>query len=343
MYAKPTAIHPESEYARNGEPVAVDLLLQSELPHVLPSEEELLNTQIEFDFDRELALMDDEVPVLEAPEPTAASATKRGRPRSAANKVPDIDPNGPPVSVYQRLIDYDLLRKITDIVMAKVNVPWNLRKDAIQEVHTAWLTLKVNPKYQRNQFARYAYMAGQHAALKLRRTLGAVVVIPGALFRTGRDTSFMESIGAAVNPKDVEDYKDSLELCIGPQDELHMARVKDSFFEQRISGLNLSTRQILVARKALVDRMPPDDIAEELKISLTYIERMLNQVTNKLLAKDGADKHSPQRVTVVRSIRKEKHGQAKPGDECPTKLKVVEHAEHPAKRVVRRQRRLGQA
>ena len=191
-----------------------------------------------------------------------------------------------PRSIYEALDAYGLLRKVTDIVMAKVTVPWYLRADASQEIHCAWAALKAKPTFARNQLAHYAYLSGQHAALKLRRTIGAVVVIPGALFRTGRDSSFMESIGAAVNPKDVEDYKDSLELSSDGGDGLENAKVTEPLFRERLGGLNLSVKQKAVAERALLKRMSVDDIATEMETSVVYVERMLNQITAKLRIKD---------------------------------------------------------
>lgn len=230
-------------------------------------------------FDPEL---DDLCPVVKRP-------AKRGRPKGSQNQrstepaPPTVDSNGAPLSVYQRLSDYGLLRKITDIVLAKVAIPWHLRADAAQEVHATWATLTAKPEYQRNQLAHYAYKSGQHAALKLRRTIGAVVVIPGALFRTGRDTAFMEAIGAAVNPRDVDDYRDSRELAVEPIEDLNRGLVSSALFEKRLGALNLSAKQLRVARMALVERKGADDIAAELGTQLVYIERTLNQVTKKLL------------------------------------------------------------
>lgn len=195
-------------------------------------------------------------------------------------------------TIYESLLDYGLLKKVTDIVMAKVAIPWHLRPDATQEVHAAWATLKANPDVARNQLARYAYISGQHAALKLRRTIGAVVTIPGALFRTGRDTVFMANIGAAVNPKDVDDYKDSMELSVEPADLLQISRVSETFFDERIAGLNLSPKQRRVAYKTLVERKCAEEIAKELDMETVYVERLINQVTTKLLNRD-ADAESP--------------------------------------------------
>lgn len=192
------------------------------------------------------------------------------------------------ITIYEMLLQYGMLKKMTDIVMAKVDMPWHLRGDATQEVHTAWLSRKAKPEFVRNQLANYAYMSGKHAALKLRRTIGAVVVIPGQLFRTGRDTEFMQNIGAAVNPKDVDDFKDSMELSVDPMDLSRMTCVSKQFLDDRLAGLTLSVKQRAVAYKAMVERKSAEDIAIELEMQLMYVERLLNQVANKLLNKDAA-------------------------------------------------------
>ena len=340
MCAKPTANKSESDFNLNGDPVELDYLLSSDLPHedglCADEESERRNVVVDdLDVDLELALEngDDEV---DQQTPATPAPAKRGRPRAgAAQPAPaTVDASGNPLSVYQRLVDYGLLRKITDIVMAKVAIPWHLRADATQEVHAAWATFVAKPEFQRNQLARYAYMSGQHAALKLRRTIGAVVAIPGALFRTGRDSAFMEAIGAAVNPKDVDDYKDSLELSTEPMEDLQLSRVSDAFFADRLGDLNLSAKQSLVARKALVERMAADDIAEELGMDLMYVERLLNQVTQKLLAKDGGE-------TPVKPVRKSrKSADAKEPKAVRVKAVAADAAEKPARRVVNRQKKL---
>lgn len=227
----------------------------------------------DFDFNAE----EEDLPVKEAP---------RRRTRGAPVKVRQLA-EGEVVSVYQRLVDYGLLKKVTDIVLAKVSVPWHLREDAAQEVHAAWAALTAKSNFARNQLARYAYMSGQHAALKLRRNIGAVVAIPGALFRTGRDTAFMEAIGAAVNPKDVDDYKDSLELSVEPEEMSTMPqRVSLDLMKSRLEGLPLSKSQRAVAERILVRRMSIDSIAQELNVRASYVERLVSQVTTMLHQRD---------------------------------------------------------
>lgn len=206
--------------------------------------------------------------------------------RAKRTEDANVQIGGQPRSVYEVLVEFGMLRKMTDIVMAKVSVPWYLRADAAQEIHTAWAGLTAKPTVYRDQLGHYAYLSGQHAALKLRRTIGAVVVIPGALFRTGRDTAFMESIGAAVNPKDVDDYKDSLELSTSMEDGYENAKVSEQLFKERLAGITLSAKQREVAERALLKRMCAESIAAELLVPVSAVERMLTQITQKIRNKD---------------------------------------------------------
>lgn len=249
---------------------------------IIASDQYMASNDYEFETDLEcdelLAPKEQKNDIFE--EEYAPRTRKRAK-RSPSKRVPPLDPNGPPVSVYERLNHYGLLRKLTDIVLAKAAVPWNLREDAAQEIHVTWLGLNVKPEFERNQLARYAYMSGQHAALKLRRTLGAVVAIPGALFRTGKDSTFMESIGAAVNPHDVDDYKDSIELSI-KNDELGDSIITPSFFEEKMLNISISPIQRDIAYRVLVERTPVDEIADELKISIETVERAIMHITSRL-------------------------------------------------------------
>lgn len=275
-----------------GDPVALDLLLAQGTGDDL-HDDDLAETEIRQPtaggFDEAEAVgydefADDEVPVPAAP-------ARRGRPKGST-PAPEVSKTADftkETSVYQRLIDYGLLKKLTDIVLAKVTIPWHLREDATQEIHVYWAGLVARPQFQKNQFANFAYMAGKHAALKLRRNIGAVVTIPGAAFRSGRDSAFMQSIGAAVNPKDIDDYKDSMELSIVPELPAE-SWINERFFFERMEGLTLSAKQRQVAYKALVERQTTEDISMAMSMPIMYVERLLNQVTVKIEARDLAIK-----------------------------------------------------
>lgn len=187
-----------------------------------------------------------------------------------------------PDSIFARLIESGLLKKVTDIVLAKVKMPWNLRDDAAQAIHMKWCTIQAKPEFQKNQVAFYAFKSGQHAALALRRELGAVCVLPGALFREGKESVFMETIGAAVNPMDVDEYKDSAELSVEASDMMHLAKVDETLLGRRLGALSLSTKQLAVARMVLLERLDAGDIAVRLNMRDVYVERLIKQVTLKL-------------------------------------------------------------
>lgn len=313
MCAAPASSY-ESDFNESGEPVELDHLLASDLPHHDESLEGIDGASGDFiegalsadafDDDHLIDFDDDSLDETSAQHKTAAPA-KRGRPKSGeaapAPVLAESNPDGSPITIYQRLNEYGLLRKVTDIVMATVRMPWNLRQDATQEVHATWAGLVAKPQFARNQVANYAFRSGQHAALKLRRGIGAVVTIPGALFRTGRNTSFMESIGAAVNPKDVDDYRDSIELSIEPEDMMQHAKVQEGFFEQRLAPLVLTNKQRLVAKKALVERLSIEEISAELDMDSMYVERLLNQVTKKLQEHDNG---GPEKKVKPQSAKK---------------------------------------
>lgn len=282
--------------AKSDDPVAVDHFLANHSFAVEGGDDDAGPAQNKLaDFDVDLPDLDDLDPDDEENVGAQLTKPRRGRPKGATaiTELPPIPP-GKKVSIYERLSDYGLLRKMTDIVLVKAGVPWHLRGDASQEIHTAWAALPAKSEFQRNQLANYAYKSGQHAALKLRRTIGAVVVIPGALFRTGRDTSFMGAIGAAINPRDVDDFKDSLELSVDTEEAGHLTRVSETFFAERMASLNLTAKQRKVAHMTLVERKPADQVARELGMQLVYVERLLNQVSNKLTSTDaGKGKNKP--------------------------------------------------
>jgi len=244
-----------------------------------------------------------------------APVAKRGRRRVHVEPAP-LDPNGPPVSVYQRLEDYGLLRKLTDISLAEAGVPVNLRSDAKQEIHAVWLGLTVKPEYARNQLANYAYLSGTHAALKLRRTLGGVVTIPGVLFRTGVKSSLMESIGAVTNPHDIDEFANYKGLSFD-NTEVEESYISEDFLAKRLGQLDLTAQQYQVAHAILVLRQSAFDVADVLGIEPGVVERMVEQITNKLRKFDESnpkedsemneDENNPSKPlvegTVVRKIK----------------------------------------
>lgn len=189
-------------------------------------------------------------------------------------------------SVFAQLVHHGLLKKVTDIVLAEVKIPWNLRDDATQAIHLKWCLSPNKPEFVRNQMAYYAFLSGQHAALALRRELGAVCVLPGALFRKGRESVFMETIGAAVNPMDVDEYRDSAELSVDASDMMHLAKIDETLLARRLGALTLSAKQLKVARLVLLERLDASEIGAKLNMREVYVERLIKQVTQKLNDRD---------------------------------------------------------
>lgn len=297
------ADHSDVYTDKQGDPVALDLLLQSDVPLDDLSGEECA------ELNQALATTsgDDEEDAAPSANPAFSAAARK----ATVETYPD--------SIFARLVEFNLLKKVTDIVLAKVKIPWSLRDDAAQAMHLKWCTIKALPQYQRNQLAFYAFKSGQHAALAERRTLGAVCVLPGALFREGKESAFMETIGAAVNPMDVDEYKDSMELSIEEDDMMRLARVTEGLLDERLGKLALSPKQRKVAYMVLIERKDASEIAAELTMREVYVERLIKQVTLKLNNSD-AGIEEPEEPRVKKAV-------AKPA------RKVAEKAEKPVEKV----------
>lgn len=288
---------------KQGDPVALDLLLQSDVPLDDLSTEECVELKHVLDT----TTGEDEDDASTSTNPAFSAAARK----ATVETFPD--------SIFARLVEFGLLKKVTDIVLAKVKIPWSLRDDAAQAMHLKWCTIKALPQYQRNQLAFYAFKSGQHAALAERRTLGAVCVLPGALFREGKESAFMETIGAAVNPMDVDEYKDSMELSIEEDDMMRLARVTEELLDKRLGKLALSPKQRKVAHLVLIERKDASEIAAQLSMREVYVERLIKQVTLKLNNSDaGIEEPEEPRV---------KKAAAKPA------RKPVEKVEKPAEKV----------
>lgn len=284
-----------------GNPLELDLLIQADVPledistQDCPELEQVLSSPVGDD--------EDDAPTSPIYSPAVRKAT--------VEAYPD--------SIFARLVEYGLLKKVTDIVLAKVKIPWNLRDDAAQAMHLKWCLIQAKAQFQRNQLAFYAFKSGQHAALAERRMLGAVCVLPGALFREGKESAFMETIGAAVNPMDVDEYKDSMELSVEQDDLMRLAVVSEDLMAARLGKLSLSTKQLKVARMVLIDRMDAGEIATILSMREVYVERLIKQVTVKLNDSD-AGKNEPEEAPVKKAATK-------------AVKKIVEKQEKPAEKI----------
>ena len=277
MRTKPESNSGTAEFTPEGYPLGVDQLLVYNLGN-LPTEGDT-----DVSPGATLACDDTLVDDTEPEFPRRVAPLSYPSPASPAAQVKA----GHFESIYIRLWRSKLLKKVTDIVLAKAKLPWHLREDATQEIHTEWASVEAKPGYEDGQVAYYAFQSGTHAALKLRRNMGAVVTLPGTLFRTGRASAFMASIGAAVNPKDIDDYKDSLDLSTAPLDyTLGQATLTATTIRARLAGLAITKKQMKMAEQALLHAMTLAAIAEEMGVPLTYVERSLGRITRKLYAKD---------------------------------------------------------
>lgn len=194
-------------------------------------------------------------------------------------------------SVFAQLLRHGLLSKLTQIVLLKAKVPAHLRDEAAQEVQVTWSLLRAHPDFARNQMARYAYLSGEHAALKVMRQIGAVVALPSSLFsKTAKDVKganakFLQYIGAATNPYDIDDYSDSIEVSDALVDSWEREIVSLNFFETQMQDIEVKPKQYKIARMFLVDRLTVDDIAEALKLTVKYVERSMHLVADALNAR----------------------------------------------------------
>ena len=249
-----------------------------------------------------------ELPITQALDDAEAAVPYQGEDSQTVEPAIRVRYNRIPVraqhvagdgSVLAKLVEHGLLAKLTQLVLFKARVPSHLRDEAAQEVQATWSLLKAHPDYMRNQMARYAYLSGEHAALKIMRALGAVVALPSSMFsKTAKDVKganakFLQYIGAATNPHDIEDYSDSLEVSDALVDSWEREVVSLSFFKTQMGQIAVTPKQYQIAEMFLVDRDTVDDIAEKLKLTVKYVERSMHKVADAL--NDRVDKHSVKR------------------------------------------------
>lgn len=124
----------------------------------------------------------------------------------------------PPQAVSAEMSVFDYLRncqppldkKIIDIACSQTNVPGDLKHDAAQEIVLMWSQMKPDTeKYKPGQIAAYAHQMARHAALRLRREIGASVRLPGSAFRKRKDgTSYVSPgvLAAALDWNELEGW-----------------------------------------------------------------------------------------------------------------------------------------
>lgn len=225
---------------------------------------------------------------LAAEAAQADEAVKPLRRRRAPGK---LSTDNPPQTIYEAVEQLGLLTKLTDICLSAVKMPWHLRDDGAAQIHWYWATLAVNPSYEPNQIANYAYLSGKHAALTENRQLSAAVTIPAALFRAKKPSEFLKSIGAAVNPKDIDEYQDSMELSVDPSSQLQAflaseAGVDLAWLERRVAGISLTPSQRGLVVALFVERKTVEQLADESGESAQRLRRQITKITRAMESKN---------------------------------------------------------
>lgn len=204
--------------------------------------------------------------------------------------IEDADDLSDAPTVYDYLVERNLLGKLTEISLKKASVPYHLREDAWQAVQVKWCYYKVNLNFPHNRICAYASMLGHDEALRIRRTIGAVVALPNAMFsKVGNEqlksSVFAKSLGAALNPIDINDMSDSREYAV-EDDESLFESVSTERVEKRLRKLTLTKTQRKIALLICCNQMDIAVVAEQLNLTKAYVERMVSTVTTALLNYD---------------------------------------------------------
>ncbi len=190
-------------------------------------------------------------------------------------------------TIFEFLVEVGSLVKLTKYVVHRAGVPSHLWEDAEQEVQMTWASMPMKPGMAPRQIRRGAGVAGERAAWAVRRRIGAVVKI--ARFGKGQNNksaeAFMKGIGAAVNPKNIEDLSDSLELSVEPEDLERAAR--ESEVLRRLAPLRLSPDRMEIVRRACCDLEQPSAIAKALKLTKKFVEAVITEATEALYSLDS--------------------------------------------------------
>jgi hypothetical protein len=125
--------------------------------------------------------------------------------QSAADAAPERVQN-----LYEKLVEFDLERKLVEISIAEAKVPPSLKDEAAQEIRIDWLKAKVKAQYTKGEVASYAYRIGCHSALRVRRELGSAVRLPGSAFRKRKNGESYVSPGVLAAPLDWDDMEEWL-------------------------------------------------------------------------------------------------------------------------------------
>lgn len=182
-----------------------------------------------------------------------------------------------------------LLRKVAGVTIAKVAATTKMqlsqetRKDLEQELHIFWLTLNVDAQYAESQVCQRIVLSGLRQCLKVLRSMTACVYLPGNLFRPGKGGAFMDSIGAALNPADVYDSPEALDLAVEPDEHMPVTVSQDLVLKQ-LRGCDITLKQRKLVAAIVVDGLSVDTAAEKLQLTKPYVQRIFNDALTKIEA-----------------------------------------------------------
>lgn len=193
----------------------------------------------------------------------ASSAVKTAKAGKPAAKKPKTPPK--PQTLFDKIVEYGLERKLIGIACAEGNIPPGLRDETAQEIRMAWLKSKPNPEFTFGETASYAHRIAYHAALRAKRELGSVVRLPGSAFRKRRDGSTYVTPGvlaAAIDLTEIENRLSAEEEPVTYR-RLDLATVKDklnarqfSVLEQLASGASfLEVQAVLGIQRSALQRL----------------------------------------------------------------------------------------
>jgi hypothetical protein len=179
-------------------------------------------------------------------------------------------------------------KKIIDIALAQNQVPLELRDDAAQEIRLMWTNTHPDAKrFKPGQIAAYAHRIAGHAALRLRRELGAPARLPGSAFRKRKDGSSYVTPGVLSMPL----HWDELESWFDTSDNLEASEfvgsIADAFSAPEFTDVSEEDSDSPVA----VDEDEEQRALrlEKLEANARKLSRRQYQVMQRLISGEGFD------------------------------------------------------
>lgn len=213
--------------------------------------------------------------------PGADDVTTSDVPADVAGDAVPVAP-----TMYEYLAAAGMLVKLSEVAMKKAAVPPHLRDEARQAVQVKWCLHTANTRYAPSQIYHYAALLGKDECLKVRREMGAVVVLPASMFeRNGseniKNSVFAQSIGAAVNPMSVDDVSDSAEYSVDESDALP-ERATPLHVRRRLAALTLTGTQRQIAEMICCNGLDIAAVTERMGLTRAYVDRLVTQITTAL-------------------------------------------------------------